>query len=141
MHILVPPANASFESTSLVGLLWNPVSGAGRYRVRIVRDGKEVQNELVTDTSFIVQSIRAKKPGSYNVVVQALDGSGGTISSAERPFVVRKPFTPEPDAVTTTTASTAKKAKRSFGKKPLQNGKLRDYFKGKKPAKKTRQQE
>ena len=143
LTILVPPANASFESTSLVGLLWNQVSGAAHYSVRILRDGKEVQNEIVTDTSFIVQSIRAKKPGNYNVVLEALDGSDGTISSAERHFVVRKPFTPEPDSGTATTPatvtpSTAKKSKHSFGKNPSKSGKYRDYFKGKKPSKKTR---
>ena len=135
--ILVPPANASFESTSLVGLLWNPVSGAAHYRVRIVRDGAEIQNEIVTETSFIVQSIRAKKPGNYDVILEALNGSGGTISSAERFFVVRKPSLPDSESVTTANTSTAKKARRTFGNKPSRSGKLRDFFKGKKPAKKT----
>ena len=138
LHILVPPANASFDATSLVGLLWNPVSGAGSYRVRIVRDGTKIQNEVVTVTSLIVQSIRAKKPGNYDAIVEALDGGGGIITTAERFFTVRKAFTPEPESTTTSSASSAKKSKRSFGKTPSKSGKLRDYLKGKKPGKKTR---
>lgn len=81
LDILSPPEGVAFRSTSLMALLWNPVTGAAGYRITASLPGGGTWSTLTANTYYTVPPSQPVPTGSYTVVVEALDGTGTVLGS------------------------------------------------------------
>jgi thermitase len=87
LEILTPPNNSMFPRGSILSLLWNPVNGAVNYRITasLPTGGTAV---ITTSKPYYTHPPSSPAPiGNYNVVIEALNGAGATLSSDSVTFL------------------------------------------------------
>ncbi|GAB4349283.1 MAG: hypothetical protein Kow0099_32260 [Candidatus Abyssubacteria bacterium] len=88
LKILTPPNGVGFQSAALVAVLWNPVTGAARYRITATLPNGATKVIETFAPYYTVPPSQAMPKGAYTVTIQAL-ASGGVVLSADTVTFIR----------------------------------------------------
>jgi subtilisin family serine protease len=90
LQILTPPPGGVIRPGSIVSILWNPVTNAANYQLRVTLPNGAQRVIPVSSTHYTVDPRTVSPPaGGYSVTVEALNGGGAVIASDSVDFSIQ----------------------------------------------------